>query len=97
MATVKQYSRNLWTVQKTIMRKLGLDVLWGGPEDKIRAMSGDVMLGTLIKLLTDKGVLTDAELNAAYTAVAAFDFPVIRDGPLPPLGEGDPADPDLGV
>lgn len=97
MPTVKQYSLNLWKVQKVIMSKLGLNVSWSGPEDKARAMTEDIMLGTLLKVLVDKGLVTDAELNAAYTTVATATFPPGVWAPPPPLGEGDPADPDLGV
>lgn len=97
MATVKQYSLNLWKVQKVVMKKLGLDVTWGGPADKISAMGSDVMLAVLIKMLVDKGIVTDAELNAAYTAVASATFPPVIWPAPPPMGEGDPADPDLGA
>lgn len=97
MATIKQYTTNLWRVQKVVMRKLGLAVAWSGSEEKIRALGSDVLLATLLKILVDKGVMTDGELNAAYLAVANADFPVIKDQAFPALGEGEPADPDLGV
>lgn len=96
MATVKQYSLNLWKVQRTVMKKLGLDIAWAGPAEKVPAMASAVMLATLVKILTDKGVVTDAELNTAYTTVRDADFPIVWPAP-PPMGEGEPEDPDLGA
>jgi hypothetical protein len=96
VATVKQYTLNLWRFQKTVCRKLGMDPSRGTDAEKAQIISGNVLTAVLIKILTDKGVMTDAELNAAYTAVAGADFPVLRTV-LPEPGEGEPDDPDLGV
>lgn len=94
MATIKQYARNLWQAHRAVARKLGTDPAVGSPDERIQILSTDVLLAGLCKALTDAGVLTDAQLNTVFTAVANADYPVQRavlqpeDGPAP--------DPDLG-
>lgn len=96
MATVKQYALQLWDTHKTVSRKLGQSVEWGSSEGRVAALGTDVMLAGLIKVLTDAGVITNAQLTQVYNAIANADFP-----PLPAMvpgpvdGETLP-DPDLG-
>lgn len=98
MATIKAYTLNLWRAHKTVAAKLGMDISWGDSQDRVRAISTDVMLATLIKALTDKGVLTDTELNALYTQVTNATFPTLPPVPSPDLDHGGVApDPDLGA
>lgn len=96
MATVKQYTLSLWRAHRAVCRKLGTDVSWGDSSERVRAVSSDLMLAGLIKVLTDKGLITDQELNAVYSAITTADLPA-----LPPVGCPDtgqwPSDPDLGV
>lgn len=97
MATVKQYAIRLWDVHKTISGKLGLSIEWGSSADRVPALTTDVMLAGLVKVLTDKGLLTDAELNAVFNSIASATFP-----PLPAVtpmpGDGvTAADPELGA
>lgn len=97
MATVKQYALQLWGAHKTIAQKLGMDVTTANTSTRVSALSEDVMLGTLIKVLVDKGLITNQDLTTAYNAVIAAQFP-----PLPSevvvTSDSPPApDPDLGV
>jgi hypothetical protein len=102
MATLKTYVRTLWTAEKTIYSKLS-----GGVQDlrvmpywsRLIVLTLDVILGVLIKALTDKGVLTDAELNAAITGATGATYPVQPE--MLPVEDEDagthPVDPDVGV
>lgn len=96
MATVKQYAMNLWRVHRTVSRKLGLAVDWGSLDQRAGVVSTDIMLAGLIKLLTDNGVLTDAQLNAMYSNIAAADFPKLP-SMVPNTEDGEAvAEPELG-
>jgi hypothetical protein len=102
MATLKTYVRNLWAAEKTIYGKLS-----GGVQDlrtmpywsRLIVLTLNVVLSVLIKALTDKGVLTDAELNAALTTAGAATYPVQPESV--PVADEDtgstPIDPDVGV
>lgn len=97
MATIKQYASQLWATHKTIAQKFGVDVASADRLTRSVALAEDVMLGTLVKILVDKGLITNADLTAAYTAVTNATFPqlpaevnVTSDNPVAP-------DPDLGV
>jgi len=102
MATLKTYVRNLWGAEKTIYSKLS-----GGVQDlrvmpywsRLVVLTLDVVISVLIKALTDKGVLTDAELNTALTAAAGASYPV-QPEQIPVENEDTgthPVDPDVGV
>lgn len=96
MATVKQYALSLWRTHRAVCRKLGADLSWGDPAERIRMIGSDVMLAALIKVLTDKSLVTDQELNSVFTAITNADFPVIRPVTAPEPGQETP-DPDLGL
>lgn len=97
MATVKAYVRQLWTVQKQVALKLGVDITWGSQEKRVLALSEGVLIAGLIKTLTNKGVITDQELQTVYDAIAAADFPV-QPLSVPGMQDGQQAaDPDIGA
>lgn len=97
MATLKAYTRNLWRVHRTVTAKLGLNVTWGVPEQRVLVIADDLMLAGLVKLLVDKGLITDAELNAMYSAVEALALPKQPAVVAAPSEDEAPADPDLGA
>lgn len=97
MATIKQYARNLWQVQRSVAQKLGVNIAWSQPDLRVVALSSDVCLATLIKVLTDKGVVTDPELQTAFNAVLNADFPKQTSSIPAPDENGDVPDPDLGA
>lgn len=97
MATVKQYTLRLWKAHATVSRKLGVDVEWGALDKRVQTLSADVMLAGILKVLTDKGVLTDTELNQVYAQITNASFPALPVGiPAPQEGVTTP-DPDLGT
>jgi hypothetical protein len=97
MATVKQYAKNLWGVHKIVALKLGVDITWGSQEKRVMAISNDILLAGLIKVLTDNAVITDAQLNAVYNAITSAAFPV-QPSEVPGNQDGtQAADPDIGV
>jgi len=102
MATLKTYVRNLWGAEKTIYSKLS-----GGVQDlrtapypvRLIVITFNVIISLLIKALTDKAILTDAELNAAVTTATGATYPV-QPEVIPPEDEDrgtHPVDPDVGV
>ena len=97
MATLKQYARQLWQVHRATSEKLGLSIADSSLDERAVVVSTDLMTACLVKALTDKGVLTDADLNTVFTALSNASLPrlapsVLRDE------EGTPApDPDLGA
>jgi hypothetical protein len=95
MATVKQYALNLWRAHRAVCRKLGADLSWGDSTERIRMLGSDVMLAGLIKVLTDKSLVTDQELDTVFTAITNADFPVLSPVIAPEPGLETP-DPDLG-
>lgn len=96
MASVKTYAIQLWRVHRVVSRKLGADISWGSIDSRVNAITTDLMIATLIKVLTDKGVVTDQELQAMFTAVASADLPA-QPNTVPPVDNGNVPDPDIGV
>ena len=96
MATLKQYARQLWITQRSVCEKLGVKIAWSSLEQRVLVISSDVNLAMLVKILTDKGVITDAELQAVATQVRNADFPPLVHFPPPDDDEFVTPDPDLG-
>lgn len=97
MATVKQYALQLWGAHKVVSAKLGLNVEWGSADVRTSVIATDVMLGTVLKVLVDKGLVTNADLTAAFNAVAGAAFPSLP-SVVPNSSDGQPIpDPDLGA
>lgn len=98
MAALKIYATNLWKAQRAICQKLGLQVASAPLSERALAVSGDILLATLCKVLVDKGLVTDAELNAAYNAAAGANIPQLAvDVPMPTQDGETAPDPDMGA
>lgn len=98
MAALKVYATSLWKAQRVICQKLGLQVASAPLSERALAVSGDVLLGTLLKVLVDKGLVTDAELNAAYNAAASAAIPPLAIEVTMPTQDGEVApDPEMGA
>ncbi len=97
MATIKQYMKSMWTNQKIIAQKLGLDLRWSDQQTRVMALSTDACIAVLVKTLTDKGVITDQELQAAAALLQNADFPQLPSHVSAPGDDGVVPDPDLGV
>lgn len=95
MATLKTYARQLWGVQRAVCEKLGVQIAWAPLDQRAAVLSSDVTTAIILKLLTDKGIITDQELLTLANQVKAADIPPLaitvqanEDGTMP--------DPDLG-
>lgn len=62
MASVKQYITHLRARQVVIARALGVDIWHTDKQTRVMLLSQLALLAVLIKTLTDKGVIADAEL-----------------------------------
>jgi hypothetical protein len=71
MATVKQYIIQMRNRQKTIATKLGADITRADKQTRVLNQSLLALLAVVIKTLTDKGVINDAELIATMNAAEA--------------------------
>jgi hypothetical protein len=90
VATLKTYARTLWDVQQTVGRALGFDLRRSSLEVRALVISVDAALSLILKILVDKGLLSDIELNAAVQQVRNMSFTPLERQP-PPL---DPDHPD---
>jgi hypothetical protein len=86
MATLAQYNNALKQSSAAVARKMG--VHFAGADMQTRVMVRVIlgMFATLIKLLVDKGVLTDAEIQTAFDAAAGTAYtpePSVPDEPVP--------------
>lgn len=98
MAALKSYATNLWKAQRVLCQKLGLQVASAPLSERALAVSGDILLGTLCKLLVDKGLVTDAELNSAFNTAASSPLPQLQTSVPMPTQDGDVVpDPDMGA
>lgn len=95
MATLKAYARQLWGVQRAVCEKLGVQIAWAPVDQRAAVLSSDVTTAIILKLLTDKGVITDAELLALANQVKAADIPPLVIN-VSPNEDGTMPDPDLG-
>lgn len=102
MATLKAYVTNIWSAEKTIYAKLTGnkgDLKIMPYELRVAFLTVNVILGVILKALTDKGAVTDADLQAAINNATSATYPV-QPGEVPrtdvDLGTTSP-DPDLGV
>lgn len=97
MATVKQYTLRLWGIRKTVAQKLGTDICTADITTRAEALASDVVTATILKLLVDNGVLTDAQLNAAANAVIGTSFPQLQPVVVSSMDGASVPDPDLGA
>jgi len=68
VATLKNYMRTLWDMQQTVCNALGMDLRRASFENRCMVIAIDAPIALLIKILTDKGLVTDAELNGYVQA-----------------------------
>jgi len=64
VATTRQYWSTLRTWQQNIAQKFGVNIQYGSMEGRAVAATDAAMVAILVKALTDKGVLTDADILA---------------------------------
>ena len=73
MATVKQYVVNMRNAQQTVAMKLGSSL--ADKRSQVLVTSVLAIQAVLIKLLVDKGVVTDAELATALNTALNDTYP----------------------
>jgi len=95
--TVKQYALRLWGVRKTVTQKLGTDITTADIATRAEMLASDVVTAVVLKLLVEKGVFTDAELNAAANAVVNANFPQLQTVVPSSMDGFSVPDPDLGA
>lgn len=92
MASVKQYTLQLWDIQATTAAKLGSDIRSASMQLRAALLAVDVTIAVVLKLLVDNGTITDAQLVSAANAAKNLTFPTLplevtmpEDGsPIPP-------------
>lgn len=68
MTTVKEYAGRFRTGWNKVTRRFDAD-LNAGPKDlRVAVMAVLTLLAVVVKVLVDKGLITDAELMAAFAA-----------------------------
>lgn len=83
MTTLGQYMNQLLQRQKVLATKLGAWLPGMATDYRVILACGDASQAILMKLLVDKGVVSDAELVAAFSAASAADFSAIATEPEP--------------
>jgi hypothetical protein len=73
MAGVKAYVIAMRTAQQGVAMKLGSSL--GDKRSQVLVSSVLAVLGVLVKLLVDKGVITDQELQAALNTAQGDAYP----------------------
>jgi hypothetical protein len=83
MATVGQYLVQLQQAGGKMAGQMGVDVTRSMKSDRVVARATLGLLAVLIKLLVDKGVITDADLLTAYGAAGGGSYTPEPDEPPP--------------
>jgi hypothetical protein len=66
MATAKQYWSTLKNAQETLCERFGMNLTQAPIATRALADADAAILAVLVKALTDKGVITDADLMEAW-------------------------------
>jgi hypothetical protein len=74
MATLQQYVTQMRDRQLVIARKLGCNVTRIRKPERVLNLASLVILAAVVKALTDKGVMSDAELLAALNSARDDDW-----------------------
>jgi hypothetical protein len=98
MATIKTYALSAWDAQQTISRKMGYDLAHADIAIRAVALSTCVIFGVVLRIFFNKGLATDAEMNAVLQNALSADYPLLQPVP-PPTGDGSNVvpPPDLGA
>ena len=88
MAALGTYFGQLWSKQSALSKRLGAWLPGLGTEHRVILACSDAGLAVLLKLLVDKGLVTDADLQTAFGAATVADFAGVT--PQPDPGPSDP-------
>ena len=75
MASIGQYLQRLRVMHRLTAAKLGMDLQRTSKENRVLAASAGAVIATIVKALTDKGVITDADLETAWLETVGTVFP----------------------
>jgi hypothetical protein len=84
VATVRAYWNTLKTVRNQIALQMGVDATTTPKEMRAVSNADLAAIGVVIKCLTDKGLITPAELQAGANAALGADGSVWDDEPVDP-------------
>lgn len=73
MTTTRQYTARLRQVVLRVGMKMGADLTGTSKTTRVVILACLVPVAVLTKVLVDKGIVTDAELNAAFAGAEADD------------------------
>lgn len=83
MTTIPQYVKIMRDTQWDIAKRLGADISATDQQTRIALLSNLSVQAVLIKLLVDKGIVTDAELLTAVNALRSSPWQPPREPPQP--------------
>ena len=81
MATARQYASQVYDGQRAIAAKMGVVLDTEAKGIRVVLKCTSVIFGVLMKLLVDKGLLTNADLTDAFAFVQSDSYP---DEPIDP-------------
>jgi hypothetical protein len=87
VATLPQYLQRLRLMHRATAKKMGLSLQDQDATDRVLAASAGAVIAVIVKTLTDKGVITDADLEATWAEMEALTLP--RE-PVQPVLEREP-------
>lgn len=99
MASIGDYLQRLRLMHRATAKRMGLDLQGASQENRVLAASAGAVIATIVKALVDKGVITDADLEAAWQETVAFPLPrekVINDARDPTYVPPDESRPPPG-
>lgn len=67
MAALRQYANRLWRVERALGAALGADPATASKEVRVLVKSLLMILAVVIKVTVDKGLVTDAEWENAFS------------------------------
>lgn len=75
MATLPQYLQQLRLWHRETARRMGLSLQDQDVEARALAASAGAVIAVIVKTLTDKGVITDADLQATWSQLDGITLP----------------------
>lgn len=84
MATVGQYVTQLWTQQRALAKRLGTDLGRADKPTRVLNTANLILAAIIIKVLVDKGVITNQDLAAGLATAQAEVWDDLPTEPLDP-------------
>ena len=81
MATVKTYANQLWQRATPVAYRYGVDLEHSAKELRVLLRITCLMVAVVLRLLFDKGLVTDQEIIAAFDTAGGDTYPEEPDRP----------------